>query len=55
MLGAARRFFGLSSEVKGRVASVNTAQGFTRGYIPVFGESGRAKEFREFKEAFSFG
>ena len=29
-------------------------EGFTRGYIPLFGESGR-KEYKELKEAFSYG
>ena len=29
-------------------------EGFTRGYIPIFGESGR-NDFKELKEAFSYG
>lgn len=54
VMSAARRFFSLPSSVKASVPSVQK-EGFTRGYIPIFGESGRAAEFRELKEAFSYG
>jgi hypothetical protein len=53
ILSAADAFFSLPDDVKRAVPRLSGG-GFTRGYIPVFGESGRP-HLRELKEAFSYG
>lgn len=53
-LKEARHFFmELSQEAKDGVGCRREG-GFIRGYLPLFGESGRS-EFKELKEGFSYG
>lgn len=52
MFEAARRFFAVEPEVKGSM-KIHKG-GFTRGWVPIYGESGR-KDLLEHKEAFSYG
>eukprot|EP00966_Prymnesium_polylepis_P323013 7379238-Prymnesium_polylepis.1 len=54
MLDASRQFFGLPDEVKRTAVSPDGSGGFSRGYIPVGGESGLAS-FLELKEGFCYG
>ncbi len=53
-LAAAAALFALPPEAKQRLPLVSR-QGFVRGYLPLFGESGLKGTFLEVKEGFSFG
>lgn len=54
-LQQARHFFlGMKKEEKETVVGCKREGGFIRGYLPMFGESGRA-ELKELKEGFSYG
>lgn len=54
MLAASRSFFKLPEDVKLAAVSPHGSGGFSRGYIPVGGESGLASFF-ELKEGFCYG
>ena len=54
-LKAVNAVFALDPDTKRRALPLVSRDGFVRGYLPVFGESGLKGAYREWKEGFSFG